>query len=652
MKKNTNKLKPIGCKNVKIQNRNSFWGKRLQQLREYIVPYQWKVLNDEIPGVPKSHAVENFRIAAGLSTGEFYGMVFQDSDVAKWIEATSYCLIDQYDSALERLLIEVVELIIKAQQPDGYLDTCFIIKEPEKRWANLRDNHELYSAGHMIEAAIAHYQATEKTHFFQAILRLTDHISSKFGLEENKRKGYPGHPEIEMALIKLFRLNQDPRYLKLAEYFINERGKKPEYFELEAEERGEKKPAWPFWSHEYCQVHLPVREQKEAVGHTVRAMYLYSAMADLGYETQEEAMIETCKALWEDVTQRKMYITGGIGSSAFGEAFSIGYDLPPDRAYAETCASIGLVFWAKRMLHLELDNKYADVMEKALYNGILSGISLNGMKYFYANPLGVWPDVCKIRSDLSHIQPTRQPWFDCACCPPNLARLFGSIGQYIYSHDEETISVHLFIESNVSIQIRGQTIFLKQETKYPWDGEITLHIQTNISSEFTLMIRIPGWCKQAELSINSKKIDISGLIEKGYIKLKRIWNNDDHIELSISIPVTLVRAHPNIRSLAGKVAVCKGPIVYCLEEIDNGPNLAQISLPKDINFTPQSGEEKMFKDVVVLHGIGLRSKSSSPNNQLYRTEDYSQEEIPIKMVPYYTWNNRGIGEMTIWVREV
>ena len=650
MEKGIKKKKPIEMKSVKILNQNTFWGQRLQKLREVIVPYQWKILNDDIPGAPKSHALENFRIAAGYSSGEFYGMVFQDSDVAKLIEATSYCLLNYRDPDLERLLDESVNLVMKAQQSDGYLNTYFIIKEPERRWTNLRENHELYTAGHMIEAAVAHYQVPGKTGFFETITRLANHIVSNFGTEINKRKGYPGHPEIEFALLKLYRVSQDRRYLRLAEFFINQRGEKPWYFDLEAKKRNEISPTWPFWTPEYCQAHLPVREQKEAVGHAVRAMYLYSAMADLAYETDDEALFETCKILWNDVTQHKMYITGGIGSSSTGEAFTLSYDLPPDRAYAETCASIGLIFWAQRMLHLDLDHQYADVMERALYNNVLSGVSLDGMKYFYANPLEIWPEVCQKRSDLAHIKTVRQPWFDCACCPTNLARLLGSIGQYIYSQDENTIYVHLFIESEVTFQIGSETVILRQKTNYPWDGDVMLQIHSHGHCEFTLAIRVPRWCKQAELLINGKIFDRSSSMEKGYVKLKRFWNEDDRIELSMTISTELVRAHPKVRSVSGKVAVCQGPIVYCMEEIDNGPNLARIALPREAKFTVQPGKE-ILKDINTLQAVGLRLKDPSLDNRLYSSEKHSVEEVPLQFIPYYAWNNRGTGEMTVWVRE-
>jgi hypothetical protein len=642
------KLDPLPIRKVKI--RDGFWGKSVRQVRETIIPYQWAALNDRLSGAPSSHALENFRIAAGQSKGDFYGWVFQDSDIAKWLEAVSYCLINQSDLELERLADEVIDVIVKAQQPDGYLNTYFTIKEPQMRWKNLRDNHELYCAGHMIEAAVAYYEAAGKRKLLDAVCRLADHIDLLFGPEPGKRRGYPGHPEAELALLKLYRTTGEERYLKLSKFFVDERGRKPLYFELEARERGEERPQWPFWTPAYCQSHLPVRKQTEAVGHAVRAMYLYCGMADLAFETGDETLFKACKKLWESVTKRRMYITGGVGSSEEGEAFTFDYDLPNDTAYAETCASIGLVLWAHRMLRLNVDRKYADVMERALYNGVLSGVSLDGTKYFYTNPLEVWPQACKRRHDLKHILTVRQPWFSCACCPPNLARLLASIGQYVYSKDESTIYVHLFVDSEAEVELAGGRITLIQETEYPWKGDINIGVHTGRPLEFTLSIRIPRWCKHPELKINGDSWEIMTLMRKGYVRIKRIWRNKDKVELLLPIPVERVRANPNVRATAGKVAICRGPIVYCLEEVDNGPNLAQIALPKEAKLTVEF-EDQTLGGVAVIRGVGLRSEGSSWGDDLYNSAECEERKIPIRAVPYYTWGNRGLGEMAVWIRE-
>jgi len=400
------KLDPLLIKNVRVKD--EFWAKRLQQVREVLIPYQWEALNDRIPAVEPSHAIENFRIAAGEKEGEFYGWVFQDSDVAKWLEVVGYCLMNHSDQELERLADDVVELMANAQQPDGYLNTYFTIKEPAGRWTNLRGNHEMYCAGHMIEAAVAYYEATGKRKLLDVVCRLADHIDAAFGPEPGKRRGYPGHEEIELALVKLYRATGEERYLRLSKYFIDERGQEPHYYDIEAKARGDNTPGGKY-DKAYSQAHLPVRKQTTAVGHAVRAMYLYSGMAAVAAETNDETLVTACKRLWNNLTKRQMYITGGIGSAVQGEAFTFDYDLPNDTAYTETCAAIGLVFWAHRMLHLDTDGEYADVMERALYNGALSGISLDGKKYFYVNPLEVWPEACEKRQDQKHVDTPRSP---------------------------------------------------------------------------------------------------------------------------------------------------------------------------------------------------------------------------------------------------
>lgn len=630
---------------------DGFWYQWTKKIAETVAPYQWQALNDKVPGASPSHAMENFRIAAGLAKGGFHGFVFQDSDVYKWLEAVSYCLMNQSDPELERLADEVVELIARVQQPDGYLNTYFTIREPKMRWKNLRDNHELYCAGHLIEAAVAYLQATGKRKLLDAVCRLADHIDRLFGPEPGKKPGYPGHPEIELALVKLYRVTGEKRYLKLSKFFVEERGKKPLYFEIEAKERGEEKPRWPFWTPAYCQAHLPVREQTEAVGHAVRAMYLYSAMADLALETGDETLFSACERLWENVTKRRIYITGGVGSDVEGEAFTFDYDLPNDRAYAETCASIGLVFWAHRMLRLNPDRKYADAMERALYNGVLSGISLDGTKYFYTNPLEVWPEACRNRHDLRHIVTERQPWFDCACCPPNVARLLASIPQYVYSQDEDAVYVHLFAASEATVELAVGRVTLIQETNYPWEEEVTINVRPEEPFEFTLAIRIPGWCRDPRLRINGDDVDLAALMEKGYAKIKRKWHDGDKVELLLPMPIKRVRAHPEVRATSGKVAIMRGPLVYCLEEVDNGPGLHQIVLPSGAQLE-RAGRLAELDNVVIIKGQALRVDPSSWREGLYSPKEYTLKETTVTFVPYYAWANRKPGEMTVWVREM
>ena len=378
---------------TEVTVKDSFWSPIMETTRKQMIPYQWKALNDEIPDIEPSHCIQNFRIAAGLEKGEFQGKVFQDSDVAKWIEAAAYSLKWHPDKALEKQIDETIDLIVMTQQPDGYIGTYYTINGLEKRWTNVMRHHELYCAGHMLEAAVAYYGVTGKRKFLDAMIRFVDYIDTVFGLEEGKIHAYPGHEVIEMALMRLYQITQDEKHLRLAKYFIDERGKQPCYFEGEIKKYGNVYPwADSYFQFNYYQAGAPVREMKDAVGHAVRAVYLYSGMADVARETGDERLYEACTAMWDSIVNRRMYITGAIGSSAYGEAFTIDYDLPGDLVYGETCASVGMVFFAQRMLKMKPEGEYADIMERLLYNGTISGMALDGKSFFYVNPLEVYPE--------------------------------------------------------------------------------------------------------------------------------------------------------------------------------------------------------------------------------------------------------------------
>lgn len=411
-----------------IQIQDQFWNTYSDLVRETVIPYQWEALNDRVEDAEPSHAIRNFRIAAGLEQGEFGGWVFQDSDLYKWLEAVAYSLRHHPDQRLEKIADESIELIRQAQHDDGYLNTYFTIQEPGKQWTNLYEAHELYCAGHLIEAAVAYYQATGKRKLLDISCRFADLIDRMFGTKPGQIRAYCGHQEIELALIKLYGVTVEERYLNLSQYFIDERGKQPNYF-IEEWERGSRTNIWSQGAPnlEVYQSHLPVREQKVAVGHSVRAVYMCTAMADLARLTGDEGLKAACERLWSNTTGKQMYITGGIGSTHLGEAFTFDYDLPNDSVYAETCASIGLIFWARRMLQLEVKSEYADVLERALYNNVLGSMSMDGKHFFYVNPLEVWPEASLKNPDKHHVKPIRQKWFGCSCCPPNVARLLGSL---------------------------------------------------------------------------------------------------------------------------------------------------------------------------------------------------------------------------------
>lgn len=644
-------MEAVSLKQVTIED--SFWAAREQIVAKTVVPYQWDALNDAIPGAEPSHTIENFRIAAGDSDGEYYGMVFQDSDLAKWLETVGFVLAKHRDPKLEKIADDVIDLLGRAQQADGYLNTYYTVKKPSERWTNLRDNHELYCAGHFMEAAVAYYGATGKRKVLDIMCRYADYIATVFGDQSGQMRGYDGHPEVELALVKLYQATDNRKYLELSKFFVDERGQQPHFFDLEAEERegaGE-------GSHrekrlyDYFQAHLPVREQFTAEGHSVRAVYLYSAMVDLAVDYNDVELLNVCKKLWQDVVQRKMYIIGGIGSSAHEERFTVPFDLPNDRAYTETCAAIGLMFWAQRMLQVEKHRDYADVMELALYNGVLSGMSLDGKSYFYVNPLEVWPATANCRHDMKTVKVTRQPWFGCACCPPNIARLIASLGQYLYSkdQDEREICVHLYIGSKLDFDIDGQSIQLTQRTNYPWDQQVSFELNLDQPVEFCMSLRIPGWCKSARLSVNGEELDASMIVD-GYVKIRRTWQNGDQIELTLEMPVELVRSNPNVRENAGKVALQRGPVVFCLEEEDNGANLQDIVLPHGTQFDVHFDKE-LLGGVSVITGAGTRTEDSvEDEHALYTTHAYTRVPASIKAIPYFAWSNRTPGEMTVWIR--
>lgn len=604
-----------------------FWAPRLQTIREHTLP----AIYEQMKRDGHFDAFQE-RWHAGMPPIPY---VFWESDVSKWIEAASYSLATHPDAGLEALVDEAIAFLVSLQQPDGYLNLWFTKVEPEKRWTNLRDFHELYCAGHLIEAAVAHFQATGKRPLLDAACRYADYIETVFGVEEGKQHGYCGHEAIELALVKLYRATGETRYLRLGQYFIEERGRQPHYFDAEALARGEA-PS-DFWAHtyEYNQSHLPVREQQKVVGHAVRAMYLSCALADLVKEFHDETLLQTCERFWHHLISTQMYITGGLGPSAANEGFTTSYDLPND-AYAETCAAIGLVMWSHRMLQIEADSRYADVLERALYNGVLSGLSLGGEHFFYENPLE------------SHGDHHRQPWFKCACCPPNIARLLASLGQYVYGVNETDLLVHLYAQSTSTIAMRGQQVVIRQETNYPWEGMIQFWLEIDKPVEFCLNLRIPDWCKKARLSVNDEPPSGEQHLRKGYARIARRWQSGDRVVLRLDMPVERIYAHPDIRMDNGCVALQRGPIVYCLETADNPVALHRISLPETAEL------EGHFDPGLPGGGVAIRAnalvmETEDWSGKLYRTTPPVHSPHTLVAIPYYAWDQREPGEMRVWI---
>lgn len=636
-----NDSKDIELKNIKITDQ--FWSSRQKLITDVVIPYQESILEDKAPGVEKSHAFANFRIAAGLEQGEFYGMVFQDSDVAKWLEAVAYSLSIKPDQELEKRADDIIESIAKAQQPDGYLNTYFTIKEPEKRWTNLHECHELYCAGHMMEAAAAYYQATGKDTLLGVMERMSDHIEKRFVTEQ--REGIPGHQEIEIGLMKLYHVTGKEKFLKLALHFINERGKDPEYFIRENNNRGWKHEILDPYNTKYNQSFAPAREQRTAEGHSVRAVYMYTAMADLAKVTKDEELFEACQSIWDNIVNKKMYITGGIGSNAEGEAFTIDYDLPNDSVYAETCASVGLIFFAKKMLDIHPSNKYADIMERALYNGVISGMQLDGKRFFYVNPLEVNPGISGKLFGFKHVLPERPAWYQCACCPPNVARLLTSLGKYAWSEEADTIYSHLHIGGRADLDLAS--IFVESDS--PWEGNVSYTIEPKGNDrEFTLSIRIPSYAKNAVFCLNGVQLTDELDIRDGYCYIKRVWESKDRITLHYDMPVRRVYSNTRVKENIGCVALLRGPIVYCFEEKDNGSDLQELWIKK--NETVEVGEYKaeVLSGIVPLKTKGVRI---SRKDELYSEGDFVLGEAELTAIPYYSWGNRGLNQMRVWMHE-
>lgn len=634
-----------------------FLGEYQRLIRDVVIPYQWQALNDEIPEAEPSHALMNYRIAAGLEHGEFYGMVFQDSDVTKWLEAVAWSLSQKPDAQLEKTADEVIELLAKAQCEDGYLNTWYTVKEPGLRWTNVAECHEMYCAGHLFEAAVAFFNATGKRRLLEIACRFADHIDTVFGPNEGQLRGYPGHPEIELALMRLYEVTQEPRYQALARFFLEERGQQPYYYDIEFAKRGGTwhwdnwGEAWMVKDKAYTHAHKPLAQQSEAVGHAVRSVYLMTGLAHIARMTNDEEKRQTCLRIWNNMVQRRMYITGGIGSQGIGEAFTSDYDLPNDTAYGESCASIGLMMFARRMLEMEGDAHYADVMERAFYNTVLGGMALDGKHFFYVNPLETQPKSIPHNHIYDHIKPVRQRWFGCACCPPNIARTLVAIGHYIFTPRPDALFINFYAGTEAQFTVDAQTLALKIEGNYPWDEQVSIRFNQPQVVEHTLALRLPEWCAAPTVQINGEASQ--GKMVKGYLHLHRLWQEGDIITLNLPMPVRRVYANPQVRHAAGKVAIQRGPLVYCLEEADNGAQLHNLSLPKVSAFREIQGVG-MLKGKVLLQAEGVRVLSAHEDKPLYSFDNRQTALVKqtLTFIPWFSWANRGEGEMRIWVDEV
>ncbi len=607
-----------------VQIRDEFWAPRIETGRTRSLPHNFKWCR-------QTGRFSNFAKAGKLMEGEFEGIYFNDSDVYKVLEGAGYSLQAHGDADLDKQTDEVIAWIAAAQQPDGYLNTYYTLKEPGNRWTDLPTKHELYCAGHLFEAAVAHWRATGKRTLLDVAIRYADYIASIFG--PDKRHGVPGHEEIELALVKLSQATGERKYLDLAKFFIDIRGRV-----------SEKRPKI---SGAYNQDHEPVIEQSEPTGHAVRAMYLYSGMADVAAATGDEAYVKALDRLWVNTVERKMYITGAIGSTRHGEAFSANYQLPNDTAYGETCASIGMCLWNHRMNLLHADARYADTFERTAYNGVLAGVDLGGEKFFYVNPLA---------SDGKH---HRQAFFGCACCPTNVVRFIPSVPGYVYAVSPSAVYVNLYAKGRGVIKLAKGAVALYTVTDYPWDGHVKITFNpTSSAGEFDVMLRIPEWttaeaAKDAlyqpvplpaeqvrpTIKVNGEAIADAEMV-KGYARLHRAWKAGDTVELNMPMPIRRVHAHPSVADDVGRVAIQRGPVVYCFEGVDNGGAVDKFHLPADATMTSEFRKDTLGGVTVIKAGA-----------KTIPAGDAKPAEIEVLAVPYYAWDHRQPGPMAVWVPE-
>jgi uncharacterized protein len=619
---------------------DGFWAPRQAAVRNATIPFLhqqyekagiFAALDVNAPADPLPIAYEVTPIGTKPATPVMY----LDSDIGKWIEAAAYTLAAQRDAELEAVIDDIVARIEAAQEPDGYFNTYFQRRAPEAKWSNLRDWHELYCAGHLMEGAVAYAAATGRRRLLDVMCRYADLIVRTFGRGEGQRRGYCGHEEVELALVKLARFTGQARYMDLARYFIDERGRQPHYFDVEARARGSDPAAWYHRIYDYNQSHVPVREQDKVVGHAVRAMYLYSAMADLAAEDGDRALHDACVRLWRDLTQKRLYITGGLGPSWTNEGFTRDYDLPNETAYAETCAAVGLVFWAHRMLLMTGESGYADVMERALYNGAVSGISLHGDRFFYENRLASRGGI------------ERWVWHRCPCCPANVARLVASLGQYAASVAPGELSLHLYSQGRLTASVDGTDVALSQATRFPWDGEVAITIGVALPSHFALRLRVPDWAGSAGVTVNGAAA--APTRDRGYLRIERDWAPGDRVALSLAMPVRRLSARPELVFDLGRIALQRGPFIYCVEETDAGGDVERLTL--DGTASVEHGYEPDL-----LGGIGTllvpawAESGQGWGDALYRDVAPERSATTVRAIPYPLWAHRGPGSMAVWLR--
>ncbi|WP_283678345.1 beta-L-arabinofuranosidase domain-containing protein [Lentilactobacillus sp. Marseille-Q4993] len=644
----------------KVEVTSDFWKRYRELVVKEVLPYQWAVMNDEADisiaedpqnnGQDKnSHAVANLKIAAGKMEGHHYGFPFQDTDVYKWLEAAAYSFTYHPNEDLKKITDELIDLIADAQDDDGYLSTYFQIDAPERKFKRLQQSHELYTMGHYIEAGVAYFQTTGNQKALDIATRMADCIDDNFGLEDGKIAGIDGHPEIELALARLYEVTDEQRYLDLAHYFLNQRGQDPDFFDRQIEKDGVDRDLianMQDFPKSYYQNDKPIKDQEALTGHAVRVVYLCTGIAHVARLTGDQDLLAACKRFWNDIVKRRMYVTGNIGSTTTGESFTYDYDLPNDTMYGETCASVGMSFFAKQMLGVEAKGEYGDVLEKELFNGTLSGMSLDGKHFYYVNPLEADPVASKGNPGKSHVLTHRADWFGCACCPANLARLITSVDRYIYTVKGDTVLSHQFISNNASFE---NGVSVEQTNNFPWAGDIHYTISNPEGAEFSFGIRIPGWSKSTDIKVNGQAADLAN--DNGFVYVQVAEGTTTTIDLDLDMSTKFMRSNNRNEEDYGQVAVQRGPIVYAAEQEDN-------EIPLWLYKVNTKEQPEYHFDEQLLDGVGVVSVVAEKpvlddeNDDLY-VEDKEEKLIPSKLtlIPYYSWANRSDGQMRVWLNK-
>ena len=619
-------LHEIPLRNVRV--RDDFWSPRQKIIADVTVPYMHRILLDEVEGAEKSHAIRNFRIAAGMEKGEHYGMVFQDSDVYKWLEAASYCQMLYPDTELEKSMTEIIRIISLAQQPDGYINTYFILREPDNRWKNLLECHELYCAGHLMEAAVARKEAQDKDDLLAVAERCADSVINACADD-----GIPGHQEIEIGLLRLFSVTGKKKYLEMACKFIDRRGQDPEWFAKNTPEH----TSVHYGGYDidkgdniYNQSYAPVRDQNEAVGHAVRCLYMLCAMADAAGKNGDETLYIACNRILDDIVDKKMYITGGLGAAAYHESFGKAWELPNDTAYNETCASVAMAFFMQKMLACSPKARYADLLERELYNGALVGMHLDGQSFFYVNPLYAEEGVTGKTEETSHVLIRRPQWYSCACCPTNLARLIVSLGRFLWHEGDGELYSHLQIGNDA----RTSFADIRLTSELPWNSRAVYRLSNVKKAKFVFNIRVPSWAEHTRLFVNDAERDCC--ITNGYACLQGPWKDGDEIKIEMDMPPVFYRAPAAVKDDIGCAALIRGPLVYCIEQQDHAEPLRGYSVNSLGAVKVGEYSKELLSGIRLLYTAGY---------------DHTGKNTLLTFIPYYAWANREKNGMRVFVPE-